>query len=73
MKVLRISFILIVVLLFNACRSDEFEEMPDTNPIPTQIPIYVTGNLNGLIVDENQLAIPGAEVELDGKTTTSDQ
>lgn len=73
MKVLRISIILIVVLLFSACRSDEFEEMPDTNPIPTQIPIYVTGNLNGLIVDENQLAIPGAEVELDGKTTTSDE
>ena len=73
MNVLKYVTILIAVVTLNACRSDEFSEVPGTNTIPTDIPVSITGNLDGLIVDENQQAIKGALVEFGGLSTITDE
>ncbi len=73
MKGFKLLIFLIAIQLFSACRSDEFSETPGSDLISMDIPTSVTGNLNGLIVDENQQAISDAIVELNGITTISDE
>jgi len=72
MKIINLLTFLTLILLLNACRTDEFDEIPGTIPIDTEIPISVDGNLNGVIVDENLEAISGAQVITDGKSTFTD-
>lgn len=73
MNVLKYVTFLIVLLLLNACRSDEFSETPDSNTIPSDIPISITGNLDGLIVDEDQQPVVAALIEFGDLTTTTDE
>jgi len=75
MKFLRLFLFLTILLLFNACESDDLIEgtSTDPNPNPTENPIAVTGNLTGLVVDETQQPIAGAFVELGEITTSTDE
>jgi len=73
MKVQNLFLFVLAILLFNSCRSDEFSEELGSNPLPMDIPTSVTGDLTGLVVDENQSAIAGAQVELAGETTFTDE
>ena len=73
MNVLKYVTFFIAVLLLNACRSDEFSQTPDSNIISSDIPVSITGNLDGLIVDENQQPVVGALVEFGLLTTITDE
>ena len=73
MKVIKLLSFLLAIVLLDACRSDEFTEEPGTNLIPMDLPVSITGNLTGLVVDENQEALSDATVELDGSITTTDE
>lgn len=73
MKVQNLLYLFLNILLFNSCRSDEFSEELGSNPLPMDIPTSVIGDLTGLVVDENQVAISDALVELDGVTTLTDE
>ena len=73
MNVLKYVTFFIAIVLFNACRSDEFSETPGSNIISSEIPVSVTGNLDGLIVDENQQPVVGALIEFGALTTSTDE
>ena len=73
MKNYRIFIFIFVLVLLNACRTDEFEENPESNPIPMETTTSVEGNLNGIVIDANLRGIEGAEVYFDGKTVTTDE
>lgn len=73
MKLTKLLILLFAVLLFDSCRKDEFYQDLSTNPIASEPTTTTEEDLYGLVVDENQNAIAGALVDLNGVTATTDE
>lgn len=70
-RILLFILVILVITLLNACRTDEFSETIEQNPISGEVPLYTTGSLSGLVIDAELHAIANAEIELNGQITTT--
>ncbi len=70
MRIYTLSFVCLVILCFSSCRKDAVIDMKTTEKIDQ---IFITGDVNGLVIDNEGLPVPDATVRLGVEVSTTDE
>jgi len=70
MRIYTLSFVCLMILCFSSCRKDAVIDMKTTDKIDQ---IFITGDVNGLVIDNEGVPVPDATVSLGIEETTSDE